>query len=478
PGCAPAPATSSSPSVVLPPAGGNLTQTDADGTLGQVGPATFFSSGALTTSTQGTTGSTGSVTSSVSIATTNTSTQEGFTASNVASTCTASASTATGSTTITGGTLQVDSGDDTAGNVHAPVDVPLPPNPAPNTAYTGHIHVNGTQEEFRYVFNEQVVDPDGSITVNAAHEYLLGPTAIGELIIGQSRCGVDAARDVISRVSTDQYTLTGSDGTTWQPMDPAKLSMVVRPATAVNAVITANADLFTYNAGFNQDIAVFVDGTLRAWKESGGFAGIFSPNAATVTLTMPLAAGPHTVDIRWKTNKPDPGGKISAGAGPINGAFSPTRLTALLVPVTSTTSVATAASTDQYTLASSDGATWQPMDPAKLSTTVNPTATMNAVVTANADLFTYNSGFNQDIAVFVDGTLRAWKESGGFAGIFSPNAATVTLTMPLAAGPHTIDIRWKTNKPDPGGKISAGAGPINGAFSPTRLTALLVPIPA
>lgn len=37
PGCAPA--TSSSPSVVLPPTGGNVSQTDPDGTAGQVGPA-------------------------------------------------------------------------------------------------------------------------------------------------------------------------------------------------------------------------------------------------------------------------------------------------------------------------------------------------------------------------------------------------------------------------------------------------------
>ena len=45
------------------------------------------------------------------------------------------------------------------------------------------------QDTFRYVFNEQIRNADGSITVNAAHQYVLGPTAVGELIIVQSRCG-------------------------------------------------------------------------------------------------------------------------------------------------------------------------------------------------------------------------------------------------------------------------------------------------
>ncbi len=189
PGCAPTPASSSSPSVLLPPAGGNVSQTDADGTLGGVGPATFFSSGQLMVASQGTIGPSGSVTSSTSIATVNASAQEVFTASKVASTCTAS-QTVSGSTTITGGTLQVDSGDTTTGDVHPPVTMAVPVNPAPNTTFTGHVHAGAQQDNFRYVFNEQTVNPDGSITVNAAHETLLGPTAVGDLFIGQSKCGL------------------------------------------------------------------------------------------------------------------------------------------------------------------------------------------------------------------------------------------------------------------------------------------------
>lgn len=52
-------------------------------------------------------------------------------------------------------------------------------------------------DSFRYVLDEQIVNPDGSLTVNAAHQYFLGPTAVGELIIGHSVCDVTAIIDSI-----------------------------------------------------------------------------------------------------------------------------------------------------------------------------------------------------------------------------------------------------------------------------------------
>jgi hypothetical protein len=186
------------PTVTLPASGSAspITATAPTGSA-TAGPATFFTSGPLNVSTQGTTGAPGSVTSSTNIQTVNTSGQEVFTAASTSSTCTASESGVTGSTTITSGTLQTDSGYDANGDgdytdagEHRPVNVTLPANPAPNTSYNGHIHVGSSTDNFRYVFNEQTVNPDGSITVNAAHEHLLGPTAVGDLIIGQSVCGV------------------------------------------------------------------------------------------------------------------------------------------------------------------------------------------------------------------------------------------------------------------------------------------------
>lgn len=191
--------TGSTPTVTLPPGGSAtpITNTEATGSA-TAGPARIFSSGRLDVSTQGTNGSTGSVTSSVTIQSVNTSGQEPFTAASVFSTCTASESGVTGSTTITNGTLMTDNGDDDPGNAipdHPPVIVNLPTNPAPNTSYDGHTHIGNTTDSFRYVFNEQIVGPDGSLTVYAAHQYLLGPTAVGDLFIGQSVCGVTAAPD-------------------------------------------------------------------------------------------------------------------------------------------------------------------------------------------------------------------------------------------------------------------------------------------
>lgn len=177
------------------------------------GPATIFTSDQLNVSTQGTLGPSGSVTSSANIANVGKSGNETFTASNVASTCSASDTGVTGSTTITGGMLQTDNGDDDPTNSipdHPPANVAIPSSPAPNTTYEGHVHSGNTTDNFRYVFNEQIVNPDGSLTVNAAHLYYLGPNVTGELIIGQSVCGVTTATPSATPTPTPTPTATPS----------------------------------------------------------------------------------------------------------------------------------------------------------------------------------------------------------------------------------------------------------------------------
>jgi len=145
---------------------------------------------------------------------------------------------------------------------------------------------------------------------------------------------------LFTAVSTQQYPLV-SDGVTWIDMDPTNLKLTITPAYNCQAIFTASADLFTTAAGYNQDIGIAVAGGAypttagqpEGWKESGGFAGTFSPNAAHVDTIVPLAAGiAYTIKIVWKANKPSGGHAIYAGAGPIGGKFSPTRLTAWLVP--------------------------------------------------------------------------------------------------------------------------------------------------
>jgi uncharacterized repeat protein (TIGR01451 family) len=282
-----------------------------------------------------------------------------------------------------------------------------------------------------------------------------------------------------SVASTQQYQLNGSDGVNWMELDP-NLRLTISPPLDGAALLGGNADLWTANAGFNQDLGLFVSDNggadqLVSWKESGGFAGTFSPNAAFVRATFHAAQG-HTyiVKLKWKTNKPAPSATIFAGAGPINGQYSPTRVTAELAPIGSITD---AASLQQYSLVGSDGSSWQVIDDAALKVTLSPTHDGTADVGANADLWTANAGFNQDLAIFVstDGgpdQLLSWKESGGYGGTFSPNAAYVQGTLPITSG-HTYVFRleWKTNRPAPGAVIESGAGPIGGHFSPTRLTA-------
>jgi hypothetical protein len=283
---------------------------------------------------------------------------------------------------------------------------------------------------------------------------------------------------------TKNYSLTGSNGTTWQPIDDPVLSTTLSPAADSTAVLGANSDLWTGSAGFNQDIGIFVsvDGGADsvnpiAWKESGGFAGTSSPNAAFVKATYQmLGTHSYTFRLKWKTNKADPGGFIAAGAG-VPGNFSPTSLVAQTIA--SGPNPYDANNNTQYSLSNSNGVTWQKIDmvDTTLDKTVTPGSNTNCILGANADLWTGSTGFNQDIGIFVsvDGGADsvnpiAWKESGGFAGTSSPNAAFVQATYPMASG-HTyvFKLKWKTNKDDPGGFIAAGAG-VQGNFSPIRLT--------
>src|SRR5258708_3391083 len=283
-------------------------------------------------------------------------------------------------------------------------------------------------------------------------------------------------------VSTTQYKLAGSDGVTWQPVDLAHLRATVTPSAGSTAVLGANADLWTANAGYNQDLGIFVSDnggldTLVAWKESGGSAGTFSPNAAYVKAVYPMAAT-HTYvfTLKWKTNHYAPSATIYAAAG---GAapHSPTSL--FVESIAAGANPYSATSTGQYSLWSSYGVTWQPMDTV-LDITVTAGAPENSSLGASTDLWTANSGYNQDIGIFVSDTAGAdtllpWKDSGGLAGTYSPNAAFVQAMYPMISG-HTyvFKLKWKTNQNPPGAKIYAGAGS-GPVFSPPRMVVEVAP---
>jgi hypothetical protein len=180
---------SASPSVTLPP-GGSTTAVVAvvAGALAQYGPAVLFGGrapadpsapsppcGQLRVSTKGKR----SVTGTASVSNVG---PGPFTASSVRSTCTAGKSGATGSVTITRGALATASDPD--GTPTATSSVPT--HPPANHTLTG---TTSNGDSYRAVFNEQTVDPDGTITVVAVHLYLLGPTAIGDIVIAESHAG-------------------------------------------------------------------------------------------------------------------------------------------------------------------------------------------------------------------------------------------------------------------------------------------------
>jgi hypothetical protein len=336
-------------------------------------------------------------------------------------------------------------------------------------------------------FVETVYAMAGGTTYTVQVVWKTNKAAIGKTIAAGAGAGpifspTRLTADVLpagaqTAVSTQQYTLPNSNGSSWAAMDATNLKVTLSGAAGEDAVVSGNSDLWTQDAGYNQDLGIFVSvnggtATLVAWKESGGFAGTFSPNAAYVQTVYPMTAGDtYVFSLEWKTNIPASGTIIDAGAG-TSPTFSPTRLTAY---EEAAASVATAVSTQQYLLPNSDGSTWAPMDATNLVLTVTGSAE-TVLVSGNADLWTQNARYNQDLGIFVsvDGgtaTLLAWKESGGFAGTYSPNAAYVQTVYTMSSGhAYVFSLEWKTNIPALGATIEAAAGGGPTVFSPTRLT--------
>ncbi|HEX2699053.1 MAG TPA: ELWxxDGT repeat protein [Acidimicrobiales bacterium] len=222
-------AASASPAVTLPPEGSSdlVTADDADGAKAQFGPAVIFGgiwpengasappSGPLTVGTVGTP-SGGSVTSSAEVRLLDTprvvpcasgvsgpcTAPGGFgpgplVGERAESTCTADASGVSGSSTFTNGILELKYDK----NSQLPVVTEaIPVNPPPNYTRSGTIDHVG--DRFTIVLNQQIVGPD-SITVNAAHMYLLGDNARGDLVVGSSTCSLSSTVPNASPVAGD-----------------------------------------------------------------------------------------------------------------------------------------------------------------------------------------------------------------------------------------------------------------------------------
>jgi len=355
------------------------------------------------------------------------------------------------------------------------------------TGYAGTIHFTSNDSAATLPVDTRLSSGVGAFTVilrTPGARTITATDTVVASITGTTGVITVGPQLLYAATSGQQYSLSDSDGATWQDIDPANLSLTVTPTANAVAIVSGNADLWTASAGFNQDIGIFVSvkgaaDELVTWKESGGFAGNYSPNAAFVQGVYPVSSGTtYVFKLKWKTNKNASGATIFAGAGPISGLYSPTRLSARLVPAANAFN---AVSGLQYNLANNDGSTWADIDATNLKLTVSPGVTAAVDLGGNADLWTAGAGFNQDLGIFVSvnggaDQLVAWKESGGFAGTYSPNAAFVQGVYPVSSGStYVFKLKWKTNKNASGATIFAGAGPITGLYSPTRLSAQLVP---
>ena len=166
------------PEVNLPPTGGLETASlpsMRSAPPGNPPPVVFLETGLLSVSTSGQPGPVGSSTSSSTVTNPN-ALSDFIVATQIAATCTSTEAGSTGTTTLTNAVFT--NGTDVRN---------LPVNPAPNTIIEGvQPDVNDT---FQVIFNEQVVTPT-SIIVNAVRIRLLGPSAVGEIIIGHVECDV------------------------------------------------------------------------------------------------------------------------------------------------------------------------------------------------------------------------------------------------------------------------------------------------
>ena len=268
------------------------------------GPATIFTSDAESVSTSGSAGSAGSATTTAQVNNINkASTQpatgsEPFTADQVASTCTASTAGVSGSVAVSPGAVLVTSTDSNGNPV---TTVTVPTSPAPNTTYTGTINTVG--DSFKYVFNEQVVNADGSLTVDGYHEYLLGPTATGDVHIAKSQCGVTVTTSNAAPVAANDSYSTAF-GTALTIAAPGVLGNDTDPdGDALTAAVASNPP--------HGSLSLAADGGFT-YTPAAGYSG---PDSFTYTAKDPSNAT-STATAAITVGAPPPADLAVTGTGP------------------------------------------------------------------------------------------------------------------------------------------------------------------
>ena len=185
----PGDADSAAPDVALPPGGSAtpLVAVDTNGARAVYDIAVLFGgrfladgtvppSGMLLAQTVGTT-TVQSVAMATSVG------PQPFYARSVLATCTAAPAGKVSTVRLTDAIVVTST--DRFGYPRTSVSVPA----TPPVNYTVPYVINNVNDHGVMVFNERIDNPDGSTTVNAAHMYLQGPHAVGEMVIAQARCG-------------------------------------------------------------------------------------------------------------------------------------------------------------------------------------------------------------------------------------------------------------------------------------------------
>ncbi len=295
------------PTVTLPAAGSALPIT-AHADTGRVayGPGVLFTSGPIDVSTEGSTGAGGSVTSTAHIENNPTSTAgEIVYAGTIDSTCIADENGVTTDVALSGPgdaghsapTLRISDGNPDIDGDETYVDLPV--NPAPNLTISGNLE--GVGDHFTVVFNEQILNADGSTTVNAVHEYLLGPTLTGNLLIGQVTCGVTAGPSTTSTTPTSSTIPTSSTTSTSSTVPTSSTSTSSTTSTTAPPSATLTGNAYGYNA---PDIILF-----------GGAQKPFGP---TPIVTLPPGGSATPVTANAASGDVHYGPGVLFTSGPID----------------------------------------------------------------------------------------------------------------------------------------------------------------
>ena len=443
-----APATSQSPSVTLP-AGGSaspVTQTDADGAAGIYGPATIFGgiwpddvvsappSGPITVKTQGTTGASGTVSSSADITlyatppavrcvgdpagTANCHAPGGFGpppvwGDSLHVECSASENAVSGLTRFSRAFLAT--ATDAGGSPLPNATEAVPDSPPAN--YTKHGVITNVGDVFTVVFNEQIPNADGSLTVNAVHMYLFGPTAVGEVVKGQVTCGTTPTSVVPhdTQGPTCGVRVVAPNG----PDDPT-------PKVPRQELIG------TFDAGGLQSISnVQVTNGVVHVPPNGSSYLDFSPGQKgplTITAVRTDAAESANLPLTWSVDAKDAAGNTShcdgTGSPPTQ---SQTGTTTTTVPVTTSTVAGQATTTTTTSPATTT--TTAVADTTTTTTVVTTTTTSTSTTVAGTTSSGTTSSSSPSTTISVDPTTSVPRI---VSGLLARTGAEVPALLALA----------------------------------------------